>query len=85
MKGVYLSEILLNSYRETQQHIPETDKMYSHSVFIVRQTVSQTENNQIKKDETVRVCIWGNLKRIKNCARNTEVTDSLRDIGVDAE
>jgi len=47
--------------------------------------VSQTESNQSRKDETIKVCIWGNLKHIKICGRNTEVMDSLRDIGVDAE
>ena len=85
MKAVYLSKTLLNSYQARQHNIPEDGKLYSHNVFITRQKVSQTENNQMKNDEQPKICIGGNLKHIKNCGRNTEVTDSLGDIGVDAE
>jgi len=52
MKAVYFSESLLNSYQTRQSHIPEDGKFYSHIVLVVRQKVSQIENNQIKKDET---------------------------------
>jgi hypothetical protein len=47
--------------------------------------VCQAVNNQIKKDEILKVWVWGNLKRINNCGRNKKVMDSLGDINVDAE
>jgi hypothetical protein len=54
MKAVYLPETFINSYQARQRHIAEDGKLYSHSVFIVRENVSQTEKIKLRRMRQLR-------------------------------
>jgi len=56
LKEIYLYETLLNNYQARKCHIAENGKFYIflyilYILFIMRQKVSQIDNNQIKKEE----------------------------------